>query len=89
MTRSVKRNPDVVGEVLDGETVLLNLSTGTYYSLNRTGTRMWELIGELGDVELVASRLEQEYESDPATLRRDLGELVNSLVSRGLATESE
>jgi hypothetical protein len=36
-------HPEVVYTVLeDGETVLLHLESSTYYSLNRTGTHIWQ-----------------------------------------------
>ena len=37
-------SPDVAFRDLDGEAVLLNLATGTYFGLNEMGTRMWHLI---------------------------------------------
>lgn len=36
------RHEDVHGTVLDGECVLLNLSTGRYYTLNAVGAFVWE-----------------------------------------------
>src|SRR6058998_1078233 len=38
----LKPNPDVESTTLDGETVLLHLGTGRYYTLNRVGTAIWE-----------------------------------------------
>lgn len=37
-----RRKPDVQGMTLDGETVLLDLSTGRSYRLNAVGTVVWE-----------------------------------------------
>ena len=33
--------PDVVVRDLDGEAVVLDLATGTYFGLNDAGTRIW------------------------------------------------
>mgnify|MGYP003454844759 CR=1 FL=1 len=87
MARHVKPHDSVIGEVVNGEAVLLHLDTGKYFSLHPTGTRMWQLLGELGDVEQVASKLEAEFKVDPAVLRQDLAELIDTLLARGLATE--
>jgi hypothetical protein len=39
----VRLHPEVVDTVLeDGETVLLHLERTTYYSLNPTGTQIWQ-----------------------------------------------
>ena len=44
---------DVVVRDLAGESVLLNLSTGTYFGLDAVGTRLWHLIAEHGSTTLV------------------------------------
>lgn len=33
--------PSVVGEVIDGEAVILNLETGKYYSARGSGSAIW------------------------------------------------
>ena len=42
----VSASDDVVAREVAGETVLLNLASGTYFGLNETGTLIWELIEE-------------------------------------------
>jgi hypothetical protein len=64
--------------------VLLNLESERYYILDDVGTRMWELLTELGDVTATAERLLDEYDVDEALLRRDLASLVNELAEAGL-----
>ena len=44
---------EVVAKVLDGEAIMINLSSGVYYSMGNAGAVMWELIAAghtLGDV---------------------------------------
>ena len=36
--------PDILSRILDGEAVLLDLASGTYFGLNPVGSRVWELI---------------------------------------------
>src|SRR5574340_444318 len=38
----LRPSDDVQGANMDGETVLLNVSTGRYYTLNRVGSVIWE-----------------------------------------------
>ena len=38
----LRPSPDVQGTTMDGETVLLDLSSGRYYTLNRLGSVIWE-----------------------------------------------
>lgn len=74
----------VVSEVVDGETVILNLQTGAYFALNRTGTRIWELIRERCDREVVCGRVAKEFRVDPMRVRADFDRLAQALVERGL-----
>lgn len=78
-------HPEVVFETLDGEAVLLNLETGIYFTLNDTGTRIWELLGEHdGDLEEVRRTMLEEYEVEPEALDADLEELIAELEARRL-----
>lgn len=36
---------------LDGESILLNLKTESYFGLDRTGTRMWSLLTAGGSIQ--------------------------------------
>ena len=36
--------PQVINETIDGEAIIINLVTGSYYSLDKTGAEVWELI---------------------------------------------
>lgn len=76
----------VVCEVLDGEAVLLNLKTGVYFSLNKTGTRMWQALGTHGSFESALPELVRALapEGQEARVRSDLEQLARELVSAGL-----
>ncbi len=72
MAYSINRDA-VRWRVVDGEAVLIHVKTTFYYSLNATGTAVWELLAE-GDrsldelVEAVAAR----FERDPSKVRSDV-----------------
>jgi len=36
--------PAVVADVVDGETIIMNLEKGDYYSLNQSGGELWALL---------------------------------------------
>jgi len=36
--------PDVISEEMDDETVIINLESGCYYSLNAAATKIWEAV---------------------------------------------
>jgi hypothetical protein len=77
-------SPDVVFRDLDGESVLLNLATGTYFGLNATGTRMWQLIETHRVLEHVLAALSDEFDAPRSQLQTHLLDLVSQLESKGL-----
>jgi hypothetical protein len=78
--------PQVLSQDLDDESVLLNLQTERYHSLNDVGTRMWKLLSEYGDTAIVMARLVDEYEVDEGTLRHDLAALIRELTEACLVS---
>lgn len=86
MPEPIRIADDVVFEVLDDETVVLNLTSGEYHTLNGTGTRAWQLIEEHHDLDRVRTAMAAEFDVDAARLAADLERLVKDLVERRLVT---
>lgn len=80
----IRISKDVLFEILDGEAVLLELDSGTYFQLNRTGTRMWQLIQEHGDPDRIVSQIAGEFDASPAQIKQDLDALLSDLAANGL-----
>ena len=81
---AVSRNPEVVARLIEGETVLLNLDSGIYYSLEKTGSRIWELIDGSKTPADIAGVMAGEYEVEYSTALNDILELMNDLENEGL-----
>ena len=78
----------VLSRVFDGDAVLLDLGSGTYFGLNEVGSRIWQSLEKGATVaELVAAVL-AGFEVDEATARRDLDALLEDLSTRGLIVVS-
>lgn len=75
---------NVLSQELNGEVVLLNMESESYYSLNPVGSRMWQLLTEHGDMEIATQQLLQIYAVDEAMLRQDMAVLFGELVEEGL-----
>jgi hypothetical protein len=75
---------DTVSRELDGEVVILDLGSGSYFGLNAVGTRIWQLIGQHGRLAVVLDELCQEYDADRDVLQRDLLELVGRMADARL-----
>ncbi|MEO7858834.1 MAG: PqqD family protein [Nitrospirales bacterium] len=79
-------NPDVQGTTLDGETVLLNLSTGRYYTLNRVGSAIWETCTGTQSLQAIHVALCRRFDAPPERIADDLFALVTHLSHEGLLT---
>jgi hypothetical protein len=85
LDRTVLRSsPDVQGTTMEGETVLLDLSTGRYYTLNRLGSVIWEHCAGQSTVADIHIAICERFEVAPERALDDLVMLVNELLQEGL-----
>jgi len=77
---------DVVFRNLAGEALLVHLGSGTYFGLDKIGTRIWQLLAEHRSTEAVIPHLLKEYAVDESRLRSDLDVLVAQLLAKHLVT---
>ena len=71
---------------VDGEGVVLDSGSGTYFGLDSVGTRVWKLIESHGALRPVFDTVLAEYDVAPKQLKQDLLALVTQLVDKGLVT---
>ena len=83
---SVEISDDAIFREMDGEAVILNLESGTYFGLDPVGTRVWQLMEEHGRLRTVFDLMRQEYDVEPDLLERDLLRLVGQFAEKGLGT---
>ncbi|MBK6799484.1 MAG: PqqD family protein [Acidobacteria bacterium] len=81
--QKVKVAPDTLINVIEGESVLLNLKNESYYGLDEIGTRMWELLTISDSIQAAFEKLIDEYDVKGPRLRQDL-ELISNLVEQEL-----
>jgi hypothetical protein len=79
-----KHSPDVVFRDLEGEAVILDLASGTYFGLNEVGTRVWQLVDEGRDAAQIVDALAAEYDADRVTIEQDVARLLDDLSARRL-----
>ena len=77
-------SPPVVHETVEGETIIVNLDTGSYYDLNHLGGCIFEsLNGGITTAEL-AGLIALTYELDPADATRTIDAFAALLVEEQL-----
>ena len=81
-----RASAEAIGQEVRGETVILDLASEEYFSLDEVGTRVWQLMQDPVSLESLKAQLLSEFEVEEATLESDLVDLIETLVSEGLAT---
>jgi hypothetical protein len=61
-------NPQAMHETIDGETIVIDLSTGTYYSLRGSGPTIWNAVASGASRETIIDDLENAYEATPGEI---------------------
>jgi hypothetical protein len=77
---------NVLSKVMDGEAILINVSTGTYYSLNHIGCLLWQWIEKEKNIQEMTFSLIRVYDVEVATAVTDIQNLIETLVKEGLVT---
>jgi len=77
--------PDVLHEVIDGEAIMINMTTGSYYSLEAVGGLVWELLQQgAASAGTLTTALLPAVTGEAATIQGDIGELLNEMLAEGL-----
>lgn len=80
---NIKR-PDVVHETIDGETVIVNLESGNYYSLRYTGVDVWNYIEGGAGYEEISDYLNSQYSADSEKIKKAVRDLLIMFQQEGL-----
>jgi hypothetical protein len=74
----------VVFSIVGEDAFLLNTLSNDYFSLEAVGTRLWEFLKDGKTLREGYNLLLGEYDVEPGALEKDLLELVEKLVVKGL-----
>jgi hypothetical protein len=80
---------EIAARVVDGEAILINLSNGTYYSIEGTGAIVWALLERGHPVADVAAELSRRLGVDEQTALEDVERLVARLVEERILVAAE
>ena len=70
---------EVAAKVMDGEAILINLSNGIYYSMDKVGAIVWELIERRFNQEEMIEFITSRYEVESHQAQLDVERLVKEL----------
>lgn len=79
-----KRREGVAAQVVNGEAVLLSIESGEYFSLNRVGSRIWELCDGTKSAADIVSVICAEFDVAQDAAAADIHELLRELAKEKL-----
>src|SRR5919204_6427789 len=88
-TRFRSNSPPVIQETIDGETVMVNLDTGSYYWLDPLASYMSRAIQGGVSVQELVSEITERFPDDAAAVEREVRGLMERLVEEQLVVPSE
>jgi hypothetical protein len=78
----------VVHETIEGESIVINMDTGVYYSLEGTGSQIWRALAAGCAPDTIAGWLRNRYEGIPERIEAAVSTLVEELRREGLLQEA-
>jgi hypothetical protein len=82
----IARSAEVAFREVDGETVMMSVQAGKYYSLDAVGTRIWALLEQPRTVAEICSILVEEFEVTPDQCQADVLAFLERLAADELVT---
>jgi hypothetical protein len=82
--KNITISDKALSQEVNGETVILDLDSESYFGLDEVGTRIWQLLQEKDDLQAVFETLLDEYDVEADQLETDINELLEKLVESGL-----
>jgi hypothetical protein len=89
-SKIVRKGEHVTWKALgDNRSILLDLNSGRYFSLNETATAVWQLIVSDNPLTDIGKGLSEKFEENLQDVADDVQEMVGDLISKGLVSETE
>jgi hypothetical protein len=74
----------IVSEEIDGETLVINYDTGTYYSFIGPSSFAWKLIGDGSPISAVIDALGNAYAAEAGAIEKSMLDFLPQLKAAGL-----
>ena len=79
----------IAASIIDGETVIVDLSNGNYYSMDGTGTDVWTMIEQRRPLEEMYKILAGEGVADANQIKEDVQVLIGKLLAENVIEAAE
>lgn len=82
--RRLQRSPDALATQVDGDIMMLALSTGMYHSLSGVAARIWTMLETPSTLDEISVRIANEYGVAVEQCRADTQSFLDDLSRAGL-----
>lgn len=86
LPQRVLLSPDALFQDMEGEGVILDLKSSSYFGVDGVGVRLWALLQSDPALEPALAILMKEFDVDRAQLEEDVAQFLGQLVEAELAT---
>jgi hypothetical protein len=83
------REEEVASKVIDGEAIIINLANGVYYSMDKVGACVWDLLQAGHTIEAVITEVTRRYDVAREQAESNVRDLVQELVEENLVVSTE
>lgn len=83
----LQRSDNVTFEVVADEAILIDVNTGTYFSLNEVGTEFWQMLDGEHTIGQHAATIAAKYDVETAMVVDDLLELAAEMAKDDLIVQ--
>ncbi|MDF7776834.1 PqqD family peptide modification chaperone [Sphingomonas sp. AOB5] len=81
-------SPDAIMSDVDGEIVLICVTSGRYFGLDGVGSEIWRRLQSPISIADLTAALQAHFKGDGATIERETMDFVAKLVDRNLVTSA-
>tara|TARA_B100001063_G_C16727032_1_gene537042 strand:+ start:487 stop:750 length:264 start_codon:yes stop_codon:yes gene_type:complete len=59
--KNIIKNPKCVSTSIEDSLIILNLDSGTYFEINKTGKEIWDLLNKTNSYDEIVTILKEKY----------------------------
>ena len=79
-TSILYRNPDLLMNTVNGETVMMSIERGNYYGMNATGNLIWNYLEQEKSVKELTNHLQTTFLLNEDTLQKEVYPFLEKLI---------
>lgn len=79
-------SPPIIHQIVENEVIIINLETGSYYSLRGSGALIWSLLENEVDRSAICSELSHCFQQPIAAIETSVESFFDRLISENLIT---